>query len=66
VETVAEAMGKTWYVLSNTLGPRKLDFFYLVSKQHGPLVVKLVYNTMESFQQKVPPISFGAFEDIFD
>jgi hypothetical protein len=40
--------------------------FYLFSRQHGPLKVKLVYNAMESFQQKAPPISFGAFEDIFD
>jgi hypothetical protein len=40
--------------------------FNLFSKQHGPFEVKLVYNAMESFQQKVPPISFGAFEDIFD
>jgi hypothetical protein len=35
-------------------------------KQHQPFKVKLVHNAMESFQQKVPPILFGAFEDIFD
>jgi hypothetical protein len=38
----------------------------MFSKQHGPLEVKLVKHAMESFQQKVPPISLGAFEDIFD
>jgi chromosome segregation ATPase len=37
---------------------RKL--FYLFCKQHD---VKLLHNAMESFQQKVPPISLGAFED---
>jgi hypothetical protein len=33
---------------------------------HGSFEVKLVHNAMESFQQKVPPILFGAFEDSFD
>jgi hypothetical protein len=40
--------------------------YYLFSEQHGPLVVKRVYNGKESFQQKVPRISLGAFEDILD
>jgi hypothetical protein len=40
--------------------------FNLFSKQHWPLAVKLAHNAMESFQQKVPSISLGAFEDIFD
>jgi hypothetical protein len=37
----------------------------LAEQQHGLLEIKLVYNAMESFQHKVPPISFGSFEDIF-
>jgi hypothetical protein len=40
--------------------------FNMFNKQHGPLQVKRVFNAMESFQQKVPPILLGAFEDIFD
>jgi hypothetical protein len=40
--------------------------FNLFSKQHGPFEAKLVNNAMESFKQKVPPVSLGAFEDIFD
>jgi hypothetical protein len=35
-------------------------------KQHKPFEVILVHNATESFQQKVPPILLGAFEDIFD
>jgi hypothetical protein len=40
--------------------------FNLFSKQHGPFEVNLVKKAMESFRQKVTPISLGAFEDIFD
>jgi hypothetical protein len=40
--------------------------FNLFGMQHKPFEVKLAHNAMESFQQKVPPILFGAFEDIFD
>jgi hypothetical protein len=35
-------------------------------KQHGPFEVNFVHIAVESFQQKVPPIMLGAFEDIFD
>jgi hypothetical protein len=40
--------------------------FNLFGMQHKLFKVKLVYNAMDSFQQKVPPILLGAFEDIFD
>jgi hypothetical protein len=45
--------------------PRK-KAFVPVLQADPPLDVKLVHNAMESFQQKVPPISLGDFEDIFD
>jgi hypothetical protein len=45
---------------------RERKLWYLFCKQFPPLDVKLVHNAMEGFQQKVPPISLGAFEDIFD
>jgi hypothetical protein len=35
-------------------------------KQHVPFEVILVHNAMESFQQKIPPILLGAFENILD
>jgi hypothetical protein len=35
-------------------------------KQHVSFEVILVHNAMDSFQQKVPPILLGAFEDILD
>jgi hypothetical protein len=38
----------------------------LSGKQSGSFEVILVHNAMESFQQKVPPVLLGAFEDIFD
>jgi hypothetical protein len=38
----------------------------MFGKQHEPFQVKPVHNAMESFQQKVPLILLGAFEDIFD
>jgi hypothetical protein len=42
------------------------NLFKVSGKQHVSFEVILVYNAMESFQQKVPPILLGAFEDIFD
>jgi hypothetical protein len=39
--------------------------FKVSGKQHVSFEVILVHNAMESFQQKVPPILLGAFEDIF-
>jgi hypothetical protein len=42
------------------------NLFNTFGMQHGPFEVKRVHNAMESFQQKVPPILLGAFEDIFD
>jgi hypothetical protein len=42
------------------------NLFKVSGKQHVSFEVILVHNAMESFQQKVPPISLGAFEDIFD
>jgi hypothetical protein len=38
---------------------RERKLLYLFCKQHTPLDVKFVHNAMESFQQKVPPISLG-------
>jgi hypothetical protein len=40
--------------------------FNLFNEQHEPLEVKLVYNAMKSFKQKVPSISFRAFKYNFD
>jgi hypothetical protein len=42
------------------------NLFKASRKQHVSFEVILVHNAMESFQQKVPPILLGAFEDIFD
>jgi hypothetical protein len=42
------------------------NLFKVSGKQHVSFEVILVHNAMESFQQKVPPILLGAFEDIFD
>jgi hypothetical protein len=53
-------------ILSNVYSAGKLTFFtYSACKQYAPLEVKLDYNSMESFQQKVPPILFGAFGRYF-
>jgi hypothetical protein len=40
--------------------------FNVFGEQHETFEVILAHNAMESFQQKVPPILLGAFEDIFD
>jgi hypothetical protein len=42
------------------------NLFKVFGKQHVSFEVILVHNAVESFQQKVPPILLGAFEDIFD
>jgi hypothetical protein len=42
------------------------NLFKVSGKQHVSFEVILVPNAMESFQQEVPPILLGAFEDIFD
>jgi hypothetical protein len=42
------------------------NLFKVSGKQHVSFEVILVHNAMKSFQQKVPPILLGAFEDIFD
>jgi hypothetical protein len=39
------------------------NLFKVSGKQHVSFEVILVHNAMESFQQKVPPILLGAFED---
>jgi hypothetical protein len=41
------------------------NLFKVSGKQHVSFEVILVHNAMESFQQKVPTILLGAFEDIF-
>jgi hypothetical protein len=42
------------------------SLFKVSGKQHVSFEVILVHNAMETFQQKVPPILLGVFEDIFD
>jgi hypothetical protein len=42
------------------------NIFKVSGKQHVSFEVILVHNAMESFQQKVPSIFGGEFEDIFD
>jgi hypothetical protein len=42
------------------------NLFKVSGKQHVSFEIILVHNAMESFQEKVPPILLGAFENIVD